>query len=65
LDDLPDDAITGHHDGPHGPGATRPAAENIEKGTDVDKVSGLDEAEAVPSPGPHERAPERDERGRL
>lgn len=44
-------------------------AESVETGTDVDKVSGLDEADAsqkvVAESDPVERAPERDERGRL
>ncbi len=61
-------------------GGTRTGAENVEKlssdkaesvetGTDVDKVSGLDEAETSQKPVDEsplvERAPERDERGRL
>ncbi len=56
-------------------GGTRSGAENvehgtvttIEKGPDVSRVVGLDEIagkQAVPH-GPVERAPERDERGRL
>ena len=50
---------------PTAPAQPGPLPKTLKKGTDVDKVSGLDEAEAVPSPGPHERSPERDERGRL
>ncbi len=70
MDDLPDDTITsqqhtGNHGGTHTPGGSRPGVENIEKGTDVDKVRGLDETQIEPAPGPRERAPERDERGRL
>ncbi len=55
-------------------GGTRTGAENveqkvtnIEKATDVDKVAGLEERldESLSVNGPAERAPERDERGRL
>jgi hypothetical protein len=40
---------------------------NIEKATDVDRVAGLEEnlEESLSVNGPKERAPERDERGRL
>ena len=44
-------------------------AESVESGPDVSKVSGLDEVNAsekqVSAPGLTERAPERDERGRM
>ena len=44
-------------------------AESVESGTDVSKVSGLDEVNAseksLDDTGHVERAPERDERGRL
>lgn len=44
-------------------------AESVESGTDVSKVSGLDEVNAseksLGDAGHVERAPERDERGRL
>ncbi len=55
-------------------GGTRTGAENvepkvtrIEKATDVDRVAGLEETldESLSVNGPAERAPERDERGRL
>lgn len=58
-------------------GGTRTGAENveqtdskvtnIEKATDVDRVAGLDESldESLSVNGPAERAPERDEHGRL
>ncbi len=41
--------------------------ESVETGTDVDKVSGLDETNASTKHvgNPHERHPERDENGRL
>jgi hypothetical protein len=44
-----------------------PVVTNIEKGTDVDRVASLDSGldESVSVQGPVERAPERDERGRL
>jgi hypothetical protein len=44
-----------------------PKITNIEKGTDVDRVANLeDNLDDLPSVnGPTERAPERDERGRL
>ncbi len=56
------------------PGGTRIGAENveqpvtnIEKGTDVEKVAGLEEQldDSVSVNGPTERGPERDERGRM
>ncbi len=71
---------TGNHVAPgaphHSPGGQRPGAENveqtkpvtnIEKGTDVDKVAGLEDGldESLSVNGPTERAPERDERGRM
>ena len=42
-------------------------AESVESGTDIDKVSGLDEANTSTKPvdGTRERHPERDEHGRL
>jgi hypothetical protein len=58
-------------------GGTRTGAENVEQGsqkvtniekaTDVDRVAGLEERldESLSVNGPAERAPERDERGRL
>jgi hypothetical protein len=55
-------------------GGTRAGAANveqkvttIEKATDVDRVAGLEERldESLSVNGPRERAPERDERGRL
>ena len=57
-------------------GGTRTGAENvegaapmtdIEKATDVDRVTGLDENldESLSVNGPREIAPERDERGRI
>jgi hypothetical protein len=58
-------------------GGTRKGAENvepdpapvtnIEKATDVDRVVGLDETldESLSGNGPAERAPERDEHGRM
>jgi hypothetical protein len=57
-------------------GGTRKGAENveqpgkvtnIEKATDVDRVVGLDETldESLSVNGPAERAPERDEHGRM
>ncbi len=44
-----------------------PPVTTIEKGTDVDRVAPLDSGldESVSVQGPVERAPERDERGRL
>jgi hypothetical protein len=62
--------------GPDKFGGTRAGAENveagqrvtnIEKGTDVDKVAGVEEKldDSVSLNGPTERAPERDERGRI
>ena len=80
LDHTDGQQDTGNHVAPgtphHSPGGTRPGAENveqaqpvtnIEKGTDVDKVAGLDEEldESVSVNGPAERSPERDERGRM
>ena len=52
----------------HGTGANRDSREeSVETGTDVDKVSGLDEVNASSKQvgNPHERHPERDENGRL
>ena len=49
--------------------ASSDKAESVESGTDVSKVSGLDEVNAgeksLDDAGVTERAPERDERGRL
>lgn len=49
--------------------ASSDKAESVESGPDVSKVSGLGEANAseknLNETGPVERAPERDERGRL
>ena len=49
--------------------ASSDKAESVESGTDVSKVSGLDEVNAseksLDETGPVERAPERDERGRM
>jgi hypothetical protein len=69
---------TGNHRaaqaGAPAPGGTRHGAENveqpvtnIEKGTDVEKVADLEDAleESISVNGPTERAPERDERGRM
>ena len=60
MDDIPMDGDTQ---------PTPPAAKitNIEKGTDVDRVASLEENldESRRGTGPTERAPERDERGRL
>ena len=41
--------------------------ESVEAGTDIDKVSGLDQSNASTKPmtDGHERHPERDEHGRL
>ena len=57
-------------------GGTRAGAENVERdgksesiesGTDVDRISGLDEPlhSTKPIDHPHERSPERDEHGRM
>jgi hypothetical protein len=66
---------TGNHKAANAPdkqgadkfGGTRAGAENVEKATDVDRVAGLDERleESLSVNGPKERAPERDERGRI
>ena len=61
------EGVTG---GPGGGAGRDTKAESVETGTDVDKVSGLDEVNASEKQvdgGGHltERAPERDERGRL
>ncbi len=59
---------------PPTPGGTRIGAENveqpvtnIEKGTDVEKVADLEDKldDSISVNGPTERAPERDERGRI
>jgi hypothetical protein len=44
-----------------------PPKTNIERGTDVDKVAGLEEGleDSVSVNGPTERTAERDERGRM
>ena len=79
LDHTDGQQDTGNHVAPgtphHSPGGTRPGTENvekpaptsIEKGTDVDKVAGLEERldESVSVNGPAERVAERDERGRM
>ena len=59
----------------HTPGGQRPGAENveqqpvtnIEKGTDVDRLAGLEENldDSVSVNGPTERVAERDEHGRI
>ncbi len=45
----------------------QPAVTTIEKGTDVDRVAGLEAQldDSISVQGPTERAPERDERGRM
>ncbi len=73
-----DQQNTGNHVAPgqakHIPGGTRQGAENvgepvtnIEKGTDVDKVAGLEENldDSLSVNGPTERVAERDEHGRM
>ena len=66
-----------HRDTPVAPGGTRTGAENvepahsdksdsIEKGTDVDKIPSLDRTDpGTKTDSSRERAPERDEHGRL
>lgn len=50
-------------------GTTSDKAESVESGPDVSKVSGLDQVNAseksLGDAGSRERAPERDERGRM
>ena len=78
LDHTDSEQDTGNHRkadaGPKTPGGTRTGAENVEQpvtniehGTDVDKVADLESNldDSVSVNGPTERAPERDERGRL
>jgi hypothetical protein len=50
-----------------GAGNVEPPKTNIERGTDVDKVAGLEEGleDQVSVNGPTERTAERDERGRI
>ncbi len=78
VDHTDGEQDTGNHRAPDAspptPGGTRTGAENVEQpvtniehGPDVDKVAGLEEAldDSVSVNGPTERAPERDERGRM
>jgi hypothetical protein len=73
-----DQQNTGNHSAEtttgHVPGGTRAGVENveppktnIEQGTDVDKVAGLEEGleDSISVNGPTERTAERDERGRI
>ncbi len=79
LDHTDGQQDTGNHPAPgtphHTPGGQRPGAENveqpavtnIEKGTDVDKLAGLEENldDSLSVNGPTERVAERDEHGRM
>ncbi len=78
LDHTDGQQDTGNHPAPgtphHAPGGQRQGAENveqkvtnIEKGTDVDKLAGLEANldDSLSVNGPTERVAERDEHGRM
>jgi hypothetical protein len=78
VDHTDGEQNTGNHRAAHeaapAPGGRRsgvenvePPVTNIEKGTDVERVADIEDDldDSVSVNGPTERAPERDERGRL